>query len=63
MRMQRNFWIANIPVVLAVYFLLPDLYEKVSVLYMILLSLLTQINNLEGAEQAAEAAKSTGGAQ
>jgi hypothetical protein len=33
---------------------LPDVWEKASVLYLVLVSLWTQVRNLDGAEQAAE---------
>jgi hypothetical protein len=55
LRWQRRFWIANIPVVVAVYFLAHDVYEATSVLYLVLLSLWTQIDNDEGALEAAKA--------
>jgi hypothetical protein len=55
-RVEKWFWILNIPGVLYLFFWHPEFWDKISVLYLALVSVYALVLTAGGAEQAAEAA-------
>jgi hypothetical protein len=50
---------AHLPAVVVIYFVWPDLWDKVSILYLALVSIYALVITAAGGEQAAEAAQKT----
>jgi hypothetical protein len=55
-RIEKWFWLAHLPAVVLMYFFWPELWEKVSILYLALVSIYALVITAAGGEQAAEAA-------
>jgi hypothetical protein len=55
-RVEKWFWVANVPAALFMYVFYRSLWESVSILYLALVSIYALVLTAGGAEQAAEAA-------
>ena len=55
-RVEKWFWVANIPAVLLLFFFFRSTWESVSVLYLALVSIYALVLTAGGAEEAATAA-------
>ncbi len=55
-RYEKWWWAANVPAVVGLYFLLPSVWENISILYLALVSIYALVLTASGGEQAAEAA-------
>lgn len=59
-RIEKWFWLANLPAVLGLFFLARDLWDAISVLYLALVSIYALVLTAGGAEEAATAAVEAG---
>jgi hypothetical protein len=57
LRLEKWWWVAHLPAVVVVYFILPDLWDKVNILYLAVVSIYAGVIWAAGGEQAAEAAQ------
>jgi hypothetical protein len=55
-RVEKWFWVVNLPAVLYLFFFHREFWDEVSVLYLTLVSIYALVLTAGGAEQAAEAA-------
>lgn len=55
-RIEKYFWVLNIPATIFLYISFPALWESISILYLALVSIYALVLTAGGAEQAAEAA-------
>jgi hypothetical protein len=55
-RVEKWFWVANLPAVLYLFFFHREFWDEISVLYLTLVSIYALVLTAGGAEQAAEAA-------
>jgi hypothetical protein len=55
-RIEKWFWVANIPAALFLFFFFRPFWDAVSILYLALVSIYALVLTAGGAEQAAEAA-------
>jgi hypothetical protein len=55
-RVEKWWWVAHLPAVVLMYFFWPELWDKVSILYLALVSIYALVITAAGGEQAAEAA-------
>lgn len=55
-RVEKWFWVSNVPAALGLYFFYRSVWEQVSILYLALVSIYALVLTAGGAEQAAEAA-------
>ena len=56
-RVEKWWWVAHLPAVVLMYFLWPGLWDKVSILYLALVSIYALVITAAGGEQAAEASQ------
>lgn len=55
-RYEKYFWWSNLPVIIALYFFAPGVWQKISILYLAIVSIWALALTAGGAEQASEAA-------
>jgi hypothetical protein len=55
-RVEKWWWVLNVPAALCLYIFQPDVWERVSIIYLALVSIYALVITAGGAEQAAEAA-------
>jgi hypothetical protein len=55
-RVEKWFWIANLPAVVFLFFVFPDLWAAISILYLNLVSIYALVLTAGGAEEASTAA-------
>jgi len=60
-RVKKWWCAANVPAVVLVYFFWHDLWDRVSILYLALVSILALVDTATGGEQSAEAATAAKG--
>ena len=56
-RLEKWWWVLHLPAVIVMYFVWPELWEKVSILYLALVSIYALVITAAGGEQAAEPAQ------
>lgn len=56
-RVEKWWWVSNLPAVVFLFFFFPHFWETVSTLYLVLVSIYALVITAGGAEQAAEAAE------
>lgn len=56
-RLEKWWWVSHLPAVVVMYFVWPDVWDKVSILYLALVSIYALVITAAGGEQAAEASQ------
>jgi hypothetical protein len=56
-RLEKWWWVLHLPAVVVMYFVWPELWDKVSILYLSFVSIYALVITAAGGEQAAEAAQ------
>jgi hypothetical protein len=56
-RLEKWWWVAHLPAVVMLYFFSPGLWDKLSILYLALVSIYALVITAAGGEQAAEASQ------